>query len=62
MSGGFIVAGRSNSINGEVTEHRRTTQYSDFWIVKLNNSGIVQWQKSSGGTKDDIVRCIKNKR
>ena len=56
---GFVIAGRSSSIDGEVTAHNGTTQYSDFWIVKLNNSGNIQWQKSLGGTLDDGAYSIQ---
>ena len=72
MSGGFIVAGRSNSIDGEYILAGYTGSDNgdlaglrgrgidyDSWIVKLNNTGNIQWQKLWAGTKDDIVRCIK---
>ncbi|MEO6670895.1 MAG: MopE-related protein [Ferruginibacter sp.] len=47
---GYIVTGRSNSTNGDVTSNNG--QY-DCWVVKLDNSGIMQWQKSLGGILDD---------
>ena len=56
---GFVIAGRSSSTDGEVTNHHGTTQNSDLWIVKLNNSGILQWQKSLGGTLDDGAYSIQ---
>lgn len=46
--GGYILGGVSNSgISGEKTDTCRG-QY-DYWIVKLDASGSVQWQKTYGG-------------
>ncbi len=56
---GFVIAGRSSSTDGEVTNHHGTTQYSDLWIVKLNNSGNLQWQKSLGGSLNDGAYSIQ---
>lgn len=28
----------------------------DFWLIKLDQEGNVEWQKSFGGTKDDQIR------
>ena len=48
--GGYIVAGVSNSTNGEVTGNHGL---GDCWVVKLNDTGAVQWQKSFGGSNED---------
>jgi hypothetical protein len=48
--GGYIVAGNSNSIDGDVTGNHGL---EDFWVVKLNSSGSITWQKSLGGSKGD---------
>ena len=45
FDGGYIVVGSSNSNNGDVTGNNGT---SDYWVAKLNSSGIIQWQKSLG--------------
>lgn len=54
-NGGYIVAGYSNSNDGNVTGN-----HGDFdcWVVKLTVSGIIEWQKSYGGTGNDRARCI----
>ncbi len=31
----------------------------DFWIVKLDGFGTIQWQKSLGGSEDDHARSIQ---
>nr|WP_315197688.1 T9SS C-terminal target domain-containing protein [uncultured Flavobacterium sp.] len=54
--GGFIVAGSTNSNDGEVTNHHGGT---DIWIVKLNDSGSIQWQKTLGGSKDDQANSMQ---
>jgi hypothetical protein len=49
---GFIIGGNSNSIiSGDKTEPNYG-EY-DFWIVKLNNIGAIDWQKTYGGTAND---------
>lgn len=55
--GGYIVAGYSFSINGDVTGNHGNV---DSWIVKLSSSGILQWQKSMGGTGWDYADSIRN--
>jgi len=45
--GGYIVAGKSNSPDGNVTGNHGGT--FDFWIVKLYSGGTIEWQKSLGG-------------
>jgi len=48
LDGGFIVAGYTNS------EYTNT----DFWIVKLDAEGIVQWEQTYGGNNTDRARSI----
>ena len=57
--GGFFVAGYSGSIDGDVTGHHGSFFVSDYWVVKLNATGIIQWQKSLGGTADDVAQSIQ---
>jgi hypothetical protein len=54
----YIVAGYSNSLDGNVTGHHGTTEYQDFWIAKMNSSGNLQWPKSLGGTKNDGANAV----
>ncbi|HTX88120.1 MAG TPA: T9SS type A sorting domain-containing protein [Bacteroidales bacterium] len=53
---GFILAGFSSSSDGDVTVNHG--QF-DYWIVKLDSAGILQWQRSFGGSGDDIAYCVK---
>ncbi len=55
--GGYVVAGQSDSNDGDITgNHGGST---DYWIVKLDNTGNIQWQKSVGGTSTDLGRSIQ---
>ncbi len=44
--GGYILAGNSMSTDGDVTGNHG---YFDIWVVKMNDTGAIQWQKSLGG-------------
>ncbi len=48
--GGFIVTGSTPSVDGEVTI---SYGQGDFWVVKLDSLGTLEWQKSYGGTAQD---------
>ncbi|ESU24936.1 hypothetical protein FEDK69T_04930 [Flavobacterium enshiense DK69] len=53
--GGYIMAGISDSNDGDVTGNHGG---GDYWIVKLSDTGNIQWQKSLGGTGYEIARSI----
>jgi hypothetical protein len=55
LDGGYVVAGYTSSINGDITA---TYGGTDFWIVKLNDSGILEWQISFGGSSDEHSRSL----
>ncbi|MFC3161000.1 hypothetical protein ACFOEQ_23525 [Chryseobacterium arachidis] len=50
--GGFMIAGSSNSNNGNVTGNHGSF---DYWLLKLSSTGNLQWQKSLGGTGNDYA-------
>jgi len=52
---GYIVAGGANSTNGQVTGMHGD---GDAWIVRLDNTGNVVWQKCYGGSKNENAMCI----
>ncbi len=53
--GGYIVAGSSGSNDGDVTVNHG---FNDVWIVKLSEAGVIQWQKSLGGSNLDGAKSI----
>jgi hypothetical protein len=59
---GYIVAGYSYSNDGDVTGHHGTYYSPDYWIVKLNKHGNIQWQKSLGGSYIDQAYSIQQTR
>jgi hypothetical protein len=55
--GGCIIAGKTNSNNGDING-LQFHGASDFWIVKLNSGGTIEWQKVLGGTSDEEPKSI----
>jgi hypothetical protein len=56
--GGFAIAGYNGGNGGEVTGNKG---FDDAWLVKLNISGNLLWQKSYGGsTNDDASSLVEN--
>ena len=53
--GGYILAGLTESTNGDVTTNHGDR---DFWILKVDVNGLIQWQKSFGGSKDDEALSV----
>ena len=54
--GGYIVAGDTGSNDGDVTGNHGM---SDYWVVKLNSVGGIEWQKSLGGSDYDKASSIQ---
>lgn len=57
--GGYLLVGYSNSNDGDITDHYGLVDTTDFWVVKLNSSGSVEWKKSLGGTSVDLVSYVQ---
>jgi len=57
LDGGYIIAGSSfSNISGEKTENSRGI--GDFWILKIDISGNIVWQKTIGGNNGDYATAI----
>src|SRR5690349_18657854 len=50
--GGFFIAGYSWSDDGDVSGNHGL---SDYWIVKSDSAGNMLWQKSFGGSNNDVA-------
>ena len=48
---GFLISGSSRSTNGSLTSNKGQ---NDAWIVKINSSGNLEWQKTIGGSEVDF--------
>ncbi len=51
--GGYIMSGMSMSNDGDVSGNHSAA--GDAWIVKLDPSGAIEWQKCIGGSKLDAA-------
>ncbi|WP_299126596.1 hypothetical protein [uncultured Winogradskyella sp.] len=49
--GGYAIIGYSSSIDQDVTENQGTR---DYWLLKLDSSGNISWQKSYGYSGVDV--------
>lgn len=54
--GGYIVAGYSSSVDGDIISNKG---FYDYWIVKLDALGNIDWQKTLGGSEDDYANSIQ---
>jgi hypothetical protein len=55
--GGYILGGYSSSnISGDKSEN--SIGGNDYWIVKTDSTGNVQWQNTIGGSSSDILYSI----
>lgn len=55
--GGYIIGGTSNSpISGNKTVDN--FGMNDYWILKLDKDGTIEWQEGYGGSKDDELSHI----
>lgn len=53
---GYVVAGTSDSQDGERTAHLGE---GDFWILNLSKTGEIVWEKTYGGSRDDVPYSIQ---
>jgi hypothetical protein len=65
--GGFLIGGTSSSvISGNKTENYVGygpfvfEPNEDYWIIKLNDSGTIEWQNTIGGNSTDVLRDMLN--
>jgi hypothetical protein len=54
--GGCIIVGYTNSSDGDVTS---VHGYNDAWVIKIDAAGNLQWQKTFGGTNDEIAYSVQ---
>lgn len=54
--GGYMAVGFTNSNNGDVMGNHGS---GDFWMVKMDGSGGVQWRKTLGGSQPDEAWCVQ---
>lgn len=55
FDGGYLLTGSSRSVDGDVDTNKGQ---NDVWILKINNTGDIQWQKTVGGSEIDFAYGI----
>ncbi|MBM2816421.1 MAG: type sorting protein [Ignavibacteria bacterium] len=48
--GGYFILGTTTSSDFDVTGYEGL---NDFWVIKLDSTGNIQWETALGGTNDD---------
>ncbi|MEO8149447.1 MAG: PKD domain-containing protein [Bacteroidia bacterium] len=57
LDGGYIVGGFSASdSSGEITQYSRGSY--DYWILKVDASGNILWEKRYGGSDGDFLAAV----
>lgn len=56
LDGGYIIAGHTSSNNGDVTGNHGL---GDGWVLKLDSTGTIEWQKTYGGAGDEYLYGIR---
>jgi hypothetical protein len=51
QNGGFYITGNSRSADNDLTTNKGN---NDVWVLKISESGSIEWQKSIGGTEIDL--------
>ena len=52
---GFILAGETRSEDGDVSD---LFHLADIWLVKLDSTGLLEWEKTLGGTYSEYARSV----
>lgn len=54
---GYVLGGYSNSpISGDKSE--TNLGQGDYWVVKINKEGVIEWQRTLGGDRDDNLFAL----
>lgn len=56
MDGGFIICGSTSSEDGDITVSYGA---GDIWVLKLDSLGLLEWQRSIGGSASDAAYGIR---
>lgn len=55
MDGGYAFVGNTSSTNGDISLNDGG---NDAWVVKINASGQIEWEKTFGGSMVDYLNSI----
>ncbi len=54
--GGYILGGVSSS--GISEDKSESSTWTDYWVVKLNADGTIEWDNTLAGTQEDFLSSI----
>ncbi|QMU29528.1 T9SS C-terminal target domain-containing protein [Adhaeribacter radiodurans] len=56
--GGYILGGTSNS--GKTSDKTEESKGStDYWVIKVNSNGSIAWDKTFGGTGEEVLTALQ---
>lgn len=55
--GGYIIGGESES-NASADKSENKIGKTDYWIIKLNSTGEIEWENTYGGANEDYFRSL----
>jgi hypothetical protein len=59
QDGGYLLAGFSDSGAGyDKTEPKVGHGWRDYWVLKINDQGVIQWDKTIGGEEDEGLTSV----
>lgn len=53
----YVLGASTISNDGDVSGFHQSA-YSDYWVVKIDSSGSIIWQKCFGGSSEDEVSSV----
>jgi hypothetical protein len=56
--GGYILGGTSIQLSQEI-KRRIVREFMDYWIIKTDSGGNIQWQNTIGGNSDDLLSSVE---
>ena len=56
--GGYIMIGVVDGPGGDVTGYHGNIDVGDYWVVKMDHQGTIQWSKCLGGTFFDEGQAV----
>ena len=60
--GGFVIGGITGSTDGDVVGNHTTGFARDMWIIKVDDTGNLQWQMCFVGLATEEAKCIRQTR
>jgi Secretion system C-terminal sorting domain len=54
--GGYLIGGYTESYDGDIQSGNHGV--GDFWVVKINSTGAIEWEQTYGGTGHDLLNTV----